>query len=171
MYNPWKETCVRSTNGVYHIGLGDIKNTTLQLLQQGHCDYCQDIALVYFTIINRMQHHYTRVPTAIAFLSIGMNLLSSIAVVGTNLISTLYCSIMICITWQIFCNILHYVAIFCDILHMRYYWNVKILAILILQAQILQDGDKIEILPNPSTVYVEFFCGMKFSLNRKQTGF
>ena len=134
------------------VGLGDIKNTTLRLLQQGHCDYCHDIALEYFTIIYRVQHHYTCVPleTAIAFLSIGMNLWVSIVVVGTNLFSTLYWSIMMCLTWQIFCNILHYVAIFCDILHMRYYWNAKMLAILILQTLILQDGDNIEILPNPS---------------------
>ena len=32
------------------LGLGDIENTTLWLLQQNHCDYCHDIALEYFTI-------------------------------------------------------------------------------------------------------------------------
>ena len=50
----------------------------------------------------------------------------------------------------IFYNILHCVVIFCDIVHMQYYWNMKMFAILILQALILQGGDNIEILPNPT---------------------
>ena len=41
-------------------------------------------------------------------------------------------------------------AIFCDILHMWYYWKVKMFVILILQPLILQGGDNIEILPNPT---------------------
>ena len=51
------------------------------------------------------QHHYTYVPleTAIASLYTSINLWISIVVVGTNLISTLYCSIMMCNV----CNILH----------------------------------------------------------------
>ena len=71
------------------VGLGDIDYITLGLLQQSHCDYCHDIALEYFTIINRARHHNTCVPldTAIASLSIGMNLWVSIVVVGINLIS------------------------------------------------------------------------------------
>ena len=100
---------------VYTIGLSGIENTALQLLQQSHCDYCHDIALEYFTIINRAQHHYICLPleTAIASLFIGMNLWVLIVVVGTNLISTLYCSIVMCITWQ-------YSAIYCtcDIIEM-----------------------------------------------------
>ena len=78
------------------VGLGDIENTTLRLLQQNHCDYCHDIALEYFTIKTSAQHHCTCVPleTAIVSLSIGVNLWVSIAVVGTNLISILYCSIV-----------------------------------------------------------------------------
>ena len=84
---------------VYTLGLSKIENTILRLLQQSHCDDCHDIALEYFTIINRAQHHNICVPleTAIASLSIGMNLWVSIVIVGTNLIGTLYCSIMMCI--------------------------------------------------------------------------
>ena len=39
-------------NGTYpsKLGLGDIENITLRLLQQNCCDYCHDIALEYFTI-------------------------------------------------------------------------------------------------------------------------
>ena len=40
--------------------------------------------------------------TAIAFFFIGMNLLGSIIFVGTNLISTLYFSIIMCIVWKNF---------------------------------------------------------------------
>ena len=32
---------------ISHVGLGDIENSVLQLLQQGHHDYCCDIALNY----------------------------------------------------------------------------------------------------------------------------
>ena len=72
--------------------MDDIDNITLQLLQQSHCDYCHNIALEHFNIINRAQHHYTCVPleNEIASLSIGMNLYNNnilIVVVGTNLIS------------------------------------------------------------------------------------
>ena len=45
---------------IYHrVGLGDIENTELQLLQQRHCDYCHDIALKYFTITNKAKHRCT----------------------------------------------------------------------------------------------------------------
>ena len=60
-------------------------------------------------------------------------------VVGTNLISTLYCSIMMCTNMVIFCNKL-----------CMQYWNMEMFAILILQALILQGGNNTEILPNPS---------------------
>ena len=42
-------------------------------------------------------------------------------------------------------------AIFCDILHMRYYWNVKMPVILILQALTLQGGGNIENIVQPYT--------------------
>ena len=93
---------------VYTLGLSGIKNTALQLLQQSHYDFCNDIALEYFTMINRVQHHYICVPleTAIASLFIGMNLWVSIVAVGTYLISTLYWSILMCDIWK-------YSAIYC----------------------------------------------------------
>ena len=64
------------------LGLSDIDNITLRLLQQNHCDYCHDTALEHFTIINRARHHDTCVPldTAKASISIGMNLWVSIVV-------------------------------------------------------------------------------------------
>ena len=103
--------------------MGDNENTTLRLLQQSHSNYCHDIVLEYFTTIDRAQQYYTYVPleTAIASFSIGMNLLVSIVVVGTNLklYTILQYSDVQCM--GIFCNKLHYVAILCDILHMRYY--------------------------------------------------
>ena len=40
---------------VYMLGLSGIENLALQLLQQSHCDHCHNIALEYFTIINRAQ--------------------------------------------------------------------------------------------------------------------
>ena len=40
--------CVFITD--FGLGLGDIENTKLRLLQQNYCDYCHDIALEYFTI-------------------------------------------------------------------------------------------------------------------------
>ena len=42
--------------GYTPVGLGDIENTTLRLLQQSCCNYCHDITLKYFTIIDRAQH-------------------------------------------------------------------------------------------------------------------
>ena len=44
------------------LGLGDIENSELQLLQQRHCDYCHDIALEYFTIKSEEKHHRTCIP-------------------------------------------------------------------------------------------------------------
>ena len=41
--------------GVCGLGLGNIENNTQQLLQQSHYDYYHNIALKYFTIINREQ--------------------------------------------------------------------------------------------------------------------
>ena len=124
--------------------MGDIENGALQLLQQSYHNYCCDIALEYFTIINRAQHHWTCVPLETAAvvwnLFISMNLWISVLVVGTNLTITLY--------WS---RDVHYVAIFCDLLHMQYYGSVKMFAILILQALILQGGDNTVILPNPNS--------------------
>ena len=40
-------------------------------------------------------------------LSIGVNLWITIIVVGANLIGTLHYSMLLCIMWQIFCDILH----------------------------------------------------------------
>ena len=89
------------------IGLGDTENITLRLLQQNRCDYCHNISLEYL-LYNRAQHHCTCVPleTTTASLSIGMNLWVSMVVVGTNLISTLYYSIVMHNVWQ-------YSAIYC----------------------------------------------------------
>ena len=42
----------------YILGLGDIENIELQLLQQRHCDYCHNIALEY-SIANKAKHHCT----------------------------------------------------------------------------------------------------------------
>ena len=83
------------------LGLGNIENTTLLLSQQNHCDYCRDIALEYFITKTGYSIIIDVCPleTAIASLSIGMNLWFSMIVVGTNLISTLYCSIVMCTTW------------------------------------------------------------------------
>ena len=53
-------TSMRKCTQVYTIGLGDIENSTLRLLQQK----TSRLLLIYcimFTIINRAQHHYTRV--------------------------------------------------------------------------------------------------------------
>ena len=49
-------------DGHLNVGLGDIENSELLLLQQRHCDYCHDIALEYFTITNKAKHHCTCVP-------------------------------------------------------------------------------------------------------------
>ena len=43
---------------ILHIGFGNIENSALRLLQQRHHDLCHNIALEYFTIINRARHHY-----------------------------------------------------------------------------------------------------------------
>ena len=111
-----------------------VTTESLKLLPQ-HC-----IGIFYYK--NWARHHYTFVPleTTIASLSIGMNLWVSIVVIGTNLISTLYRNIVMCTTWQ-------YSVIYLQVL---FYWNVKVFAILILQALILQGDNNIEILPNPS---------------------
>ena len=85
--------------------------------------YCIGIYIFYYK--NRAQHHYTCVPleTTIASLFIGMNLWILIVVVGTNLISTLYWSIVMFIMWQysvIYCS--------CDIIEMwkfLQYWYCR----------------------------------------------
>ena len=46
----------------YVLGLSNIKNSELQLLQQRHCDYCHNIALEYFTVKNKAKHHHTCIP-------------------------------------------------------------------------------------------------------------
>ena len=76
--------------------------------------------------------------TAIALLFIGMNLLVPIIVVGTNLISTLYCSITMCIAM---CgDILQYIA-HAILLNVS---NTDIAGL------ILPGGNNIEMLPNHS---------------------
>ena len=123
---------------VLTVGLGNIENVTLWLLQQS----LRLLPWYCITIIKRTQNHYTCVPleTATASFSIGMNLWVSIVTVGNKF------------NWYAILqyNDVHYVAMFCDILHMWYYWfrNVKMFVILILQALTLQGGDNIEILPN-----------------------
>ena len=96
---------------VKSVGLGNIENTTLQLLQQSHCNYCHN------TAINRAQHHYTCVPleSATASFSIGMNQWVSIVVVSTYLIDTLHCSIMMCITWQY--SATYYIMLLYSVIH------------------------------------------------------
>ena len=145
------------------VGLGDTDNTTLWLLQKNHCDHCHSTALEYFITINMTQHHYTCVPleTAIASLSIGMNLWVSIVVVGKNLIGTLYCSIMRCIMWQ--CSVIYWK---CDIIEMwkclRYwYWHCKVAIILIYCPTLVNCHDSVVyILSALHTVWVRVvkFC-------------
>ena len=55
-------------DGHLNVGLGDIENSELRLLQQRHCDYCHDIALEYFTIKNKAKHHHTCIPLETATL-------------------------------------------------------------------------------------------------------
>ena len=92
---------------------------------------------------SRAQHHYTYVPleTAIASLYIGMNLWILIVVVGTNLICTLYCSIVMCNVWEYFATYWQYCVLYCtcllkhenvcdtditspNITRWQYYWNI-----------------------------------------------
>ena len=52
---------------LHTLGLGDIENSELQLLQQRHCDYCHDIALEYqFYYKKQSKHHCTCVSLEIA---------------------------------------------------------------------------------------------------------
>ena len=44
---------------------------------------------------------------------------------------------------------MQYVPVFSDILHMRYYWHVKMFAILILHTLILHSGDKYRNIAQP----------------------
>ena len=52
-----------ATDGHLNVGLGDIENSELRLLQQRHCDYCHDIALEYVTIRNKAKHQSSHMYT------------------------------------------------------------------------------------------------------------
>ena len=48
---------IDSRNHLCVLGLCNIENSLLPLLQHRHHDYCCNTALEYFTKINRAQHH------------------------------------------------------------------------------------------------------------------
>ena len=130
-----------------------LKIGTPRLLQQRHCDYCRYYIEVFCCskwstassntcVISKSNNNWYR------HFSNSKDLWLSVLFVSVNLVCTLNSVVAFGDMWQysaICGNILRYIA------NAILLASEKMSAILILHTLILQSGDNIEILPNPSS--------------------